>query len=96
MPLGLGMASPPLGTSAWRRLLAGMDRPREANISRMASARSSWRSSAVPMTSAMASRVMSSWVGPRPPQTMTASASSSRRRSWSTIRAWLSPTWTWR
>ena len=96
VPLGLGIASPPFGTSAWRRLLAGIARPRDMNISRMASARSSRRSSAVPITSAIPSRVMSSWVGPSPPQTMTASASVRSERSVSTTRAWLSPTWTWR
>ena len=76
---GWGSPRPPFGTSAWRRLLAGIARPRDMNISRMASARSSRRSSAVPITSAIASRVMSSWVGPSPPQTITASASLEQR-----------------
>ena len=91
---GWGSARPPSGTSAWRRLLAGIDRPRDRNISRMASARcrrgAPGRS---PITSAMASRVMSSWVGPSPPQTITASASLQQSSAAvSTIRAWLSPT----
>ena len=49
------------------------------------------------MTSAMASRVMSSWVGPRPPHTMTPSLRASAVRKASTIRSWLSPTawWKW-
>ena len=53
-------------------------RPRSANSSRMTSATaSSGTSSTPPITAAIASRVTSSWVGPRPPVTMTASASSS-------------------
>ena len=49
------------------------------------------------MTSAMASRVMSSWVGPRPPQTMTPSLRARAVRRARTMRAWLSPTawWKW-
>src|SRR5207248_6743741 len=42
------------------------------------------------------SRVMSSWVGPSPPQTMTASLRASAWRRASTMRAWLSPTFTWK
>ena len=44
----------------------------------------------------MASRVMSSVVGPSPPQHMTASL---RARAWRmalTMRAWLSPTLVWK
>ena len=49
------------------------------------------------MTSAMASRVMSSWVGPSPPHTTTPSLRASAVRRASTIRSWLSPTawWKW-
>ena len=49
------------------------------------------------MTSAMASRVMSSWVGPSPPQTITPSLRARAVRRASTMRAWLSPTawWKW-
>ena len=55
---------------------------RLANSSRMTSATaSSCTSSTPPITAAIASRVTSSWVGPRPPVTITASASSSSRRS---------------
>ena len=50
------------------------------------------RTSSTPMTSAMASRVMSSWVGPRPPQTMIPSLRASAVRKASTMRSWLSPT----
>ena len=39
---------------------------------------SSSRTSSTPITSAIASRVMSSWVGPRPPHTITASAAVER------------------
>src|SRR3954464_33048 len=48
------------------------------------------------MTAAIASRVMSSWVGPSPPQTITASARSSAWRNAPTTRSWLSPTLTWK
>ena len=48
------------------------------------------------MTSAIASRVMSSWVGPRPPHTMTPSLRASAVRKASTIRSWLSPTAWWK
>ena len=74
MPRVWGMTVAPSGTSAWRRLFSGMRRPRASNIDRMASATSSSRTRPTPMTSAMASRVTSSWVGPRPPQQITASA----------------------
>ena len=48
------------------------------------------------MTSAIASRVMSSWVGPSPPQTITASLRESARRRLATMRSWLSPTLVWK
>ena len=60
----------PAGTSAWRSLLADMARPRVWKNPAMTSTIVWSRTSSTPMTSAMASRVMSSWVGPRPPQTM--------------------------
>ena len=44
----------------------------------------------------MASRVMSSWVGPSPPQQITASLRASAWRMAATMRAWLSPTLTWK
>ena len=44
------------------------------------------------ITSAMASRVMSSWVGPRPPHTTTPSLRARAVRRARTIRSWLSPT----
>ena len=47
------------------------------------------------MSSAMTSRVMSSWVGPRPPQTMTASERSTASASAVRMRAGLSPTFAW-
>ena len=73
-----------------------MRRPRAANMSRITSATASSCSNVVPITSAIASRVMSSWVGPSPPHTMTASARASASRSAVTMRAWLSPTLTWK
>ncbi len=95
MPGCWAMTEAPSGTSAWRRLLAGMSRPREPNMARILASMASSRIRATPMTSAITSRVMSSWVGPRPPQTMTASARSSAcsRAVW--IRARLSPTLAW-
>ena len=48
------------------------------------------------MISASASRVMSSWVGPRPPQTTTASLRSRARPMAATIRSRLSPTLVWK
>ena len=86
MPIGFGMASPPTGTSACRRLFAGMSRPRIPNRRAMCSMSSSRRSSATPMSSAMASRVTSSCVGPSPPHTMSASAPRRRSRIAPTIR----------
>ncbi len=47
------------------------------------------------MSSAMTSLVMSSWVGPRPPQTMTASERSTASASAVRMRAGLSPTFAW-
>jgi hypothetical protein len=86
----------PTGTSAWRRLFSGIVRPRLANSLRMTSATaSSCTSSTPPITAAIASRVTSSWVGPRPPLTITASASSRRRRNATSMRPTLSPTFTW-
>jgi hypothetical protein len=89
------MTVAPTGTSAWRRLLSGIARLRAANISRMRAATASSGTSSTPITDAIASRVMSSCVGPSPPQTMTASARPNASRSTPTIRARLSPTFTW-
>ncbi len=89
------MIAPPAGTSAWRRLFSGNDRPRDSNIARILSSSSGSRTSSTPMTSAMTSRVMSSWVGPRPPHTMTASDRSSAMRSAEAMRSALSPTLVW-
>src|SRR5487761_1930979 len=86
----------PRGTSAWSRLLSGMTRPRSTNIARIVATRSSWRSSGTFMTSARAARVMSSWVGPNPPQTIRASLRASAVRIASTMRSWLSPTCWWK
>ena len=91
---GIGVA--PAGTSAWRPLLSGMSRPRELNISAMRLTISVSRTSGTAMTSAMASRVMSSWVGPSPPHTTTPSLRASAVRNASTMRAWLSPTTWWK
>ena len=73
VPIGFGSGSPPSGTSAWRRLFCGMSRRRVRNIVAMCSASSMRRTSGTPISSAIASRVRSSWVGPIPPQMSTAS-----------------------
>ena len=90
------MIDAPAGTSAWRRLLSGIARPRDENSSRITSATAGWRTSSTPITAAIASRVMSSCVGPRPPHTITASARDSASSSASTMRPRLSPTFVWR
>ena len=95
-PAAARSSSRPPGTMAWRRLLAGMSRPRDPNMARMRSSISGRPASSTPMTSAMTSRVMSSWVGPRPPHTMTASLRPSAMRSASAMRAQLSPTLVWK
>src|SRR4051794_20845681 len=92
VPIGFGITSPPSGTSAWRKLFSGNGRPRPPKMARMCSTRSSWRSSPTPITSAIASRVTSSGVGPSPPHTITASARSSSSRTHRTMRSRLSPT----
>ncbi len=91
VPIGFGMASPPSGMSAWRKLFWGMSRRRDRNIVAMCSASAISRTRGTPITSAIASRVRSSWVGPRPPQISTASDRDRRSRSAATIRVWLSP-----
>src|SRR5579875_1873877 len=95
VPFVCSMTVAPTGTSAWRRLFAGMARPRAKNSSSMRRTSASWRTRGTPITSAIASRVMSSWVGPRPPVTMTPSLRASAVRSARTIRSLLSPT-AWR
>ena len=92
VPLVWGMRVAPSGTSACRRLVSGISRPRLENIVRIASTTVSSRWSGTFITSAIASRVMSSWVGPSPPHTMTASLRASAVRKANTIRSWLSPT----
>src|SRR4051795_4205793 len=71
-----------------------MYRPRDANISVITAATASSLTNGTPITSAMASRVRSSCVGPRPPQTITASAALNVLRSTATTRPRLSPTFT--
>ena len=96
MPGISGIGTAPSGMSAWRRLFAAISRPREANSARIRSAIAGLRIRGTPMTSAIASRVMSSWVGPSPPHKITASLRSSARRMQATMRARLSPTLVWK
>src|SRR5215216_7231600 len=70
--------------------------PMRPNRSRSPASSSGWRTRATPATSAMASRVTSSWVGPRPPVRMTASARPSASRMVPAMRWVLSPTTVWR
>ena len=92
VPVVWGMTVAPSGTSACRRLESDIVRPRELNMARILSTTSSSRRNGTFITSAMASRVMSSWVGPSPPETMTPSLRARAVRHASTIRSWLSPT----
>ena len=80
------MIDAPFGTSPCRALFAAISRPRALNIARIRPTMSSWRSSSTFITVAIASRVMSSWVGPRPPQQMTASLRERAIRNASTMR----------
>src|SRR5580698_8784104 len=97
VPATWGMMVAPLGTSAWRALLSVMVRPRVSKKPAMTSTIAWSRTSGTFMTSAMASRVMSSWVGPSPPHMMTPSLRASAVRRASVMRSWLSPTawWKW-
>ena len=90
------MVRAPTGTSAWRRLLAGMGRPRPPNTASMRATSDSSRTSPTPSSSAITSRVMSSWVGPRPPVTITASDRSRASPMAASMRSRLSPTEVWR
>src|ERR1700722_7377685 len=96
VPMVWGMMLAPMGTSAWRSLLTVMARPRAKKKSAMKATMAGSRTSSTFMTSAIASRVMSSWVGPRPPHMMTPSLRASAVRRASVIRVWLSPTAWWK
>ena len=85
----------PSGTSACRRLLAGISPRYLANRSRSIVSSSGCRTIPTPITRAIASRVMSSPVGPRPPVTRTTSTRSAAAPSVATIRSMLSPTTEW-
>src|SRR5579872_435637 len=96
VPMRCSMGAAPRGTSAWRALLSGMARPREENSSAILATIAGSRSSGTFMTSAMASRVRSSWVGPSPPHTITPSLRASAVRSARTTLDVLSPTAWWK
>ena len=91
-----GMVEAPTGTSAWRRLFADIVRPRASKRRWISAAMPSSRAMPPPMMWAITSRVMSSCVGPRPPQQMTASERSSAVRIELSMRSKLSPTLTWK
>jgi hypothetical protein len=84
----------PIGISACRRLFADMVRPRISKRRRILSA-IGWSRRIGAHDLAMTSRVMSSCVGPRPPQQITASLRSSAWRMQASMRPKLSPTLTW-
>src|SRR5512133_524705 len=91
------MVRAPSGASAWRRFISAMRwTPMRPNRSRSHASSSGWRTRATPATSARASRVTSSWVGPRPPVRRTASARPRASRMASAMRSVLSPTTVWR
>src|SRR5215218_7150343 len=97
VPRGLSMVRAPSGTSAWRRFISAMRwTPMRSNRSRSHASSSGWRTRDTPATSARASRVTSSWVGPRPPVRITASARPSASRMVPAMRSVLSPTTVWR
>ena len=95
MPGCCAIGDAPTGTMAWRRLFSGIGRLRLANMARIRSAMRSSSTSSTPITDASTSRVMSSWVGPNPPHTITASLRSSASRKASSMRSQLSPTFVW-
>src|SRR5579872_2047828 len=90
------MTVAPSGTSAWRALLSDIVRPRRSKSARMASSTTSSRRRGTFITVAIASRVMSSWVGPSPPQAITASLLARALRNARTMRSRLSPTLVWK
>ncbi|GIS99706.1 MAG: hypothetical protein CM1200mP26_14190 [Acidimicrobiales bacterium] len=90
------MARAPTGKSAWRKLLAGMGRPRPPKTASIRATNDSSRTSSTPRRSAITSRVMSSWVGPKPPVTITASDRSNASLKAASMRSGLSPTAVWR
>ena len=92
VPLGFSTGMAPSGMSAWRSLLGVMIMPRRRNRWSICSSRPASRNSLRPHTSAMTSRVRSSWVGPSPPLVMTRSARSRARPMTSFMRPGLSPT----
>ena len=96
VPVRCSMMEAPTGTSAWSALLADMVRPRDSKKPAIRSTMAWSRTSSTPITSAMASRVMSSWVGPSPPQTMIPSLRARAVRKARTMRSWLSPTAWWK
>ena len=93
VPTGLGRASAPSGIRAMRSLPAGSGVPRQvAHRVRSSSSSALSRRRGLPSASATTSRVMSSPVGPRPPETSTTSASSRARASAPRMSGALSPT----
>ena len=73
VPLALGKISPPTGLSACFLLSSAISRSRWAKKASIDLSAASSVISSTPSTSAAASRVISSLVGPRPPVTMTTS-----------------------
>ena len=86
------IAREPRGRSACFRFASGMALPNRWNTCSIVVAKRSSRSRETPATVAMASRVMSSGVGPKPPVTMTTSLRSHARWITDTILSRLSPT----
>ena len=85
VPWGLAIGWLPRGNWAWSAFRSGIERVRRAKSWRMwARAASSWTRS-TPVAAAMASRVRSSAVGPRPPVATTKSARSIAARKTATL-----------
>src|SRR6266536_3056453 len=93
VPTGLSIVWAPSGTSACFRFICAMRAmPARAKRSRSHCSISGWRTRRTPATAAIASRVTSSCVGPRPPVRITASARASASWTAVPIRPSLSPT----
>src|SRR5579863_4506444 len=91
-PCGLSKTAAPCGVMAWRLLLGAIAQPCALNRSSIARRLASWSTSGRFVARAIASRVRSSTVGPRPPAQIATSARASASRTASAMRCSLSPT----
>src|SRR5438552_14404129 len=92
VPAGFSILTGPAGTSACWRFDGDIVLPMRAKRRSSAASRPASRSSGRPVAAATPSRVRSSWVGPRPPQTTTTPARPSAALSTRSIWPTSSPT----